>query len=1581
MDTAQTISKKKQSLPSMRYDELRLKGLELAQLLAGNIWTDYNVHDPGVNILEVLSYAITELGYRSDFNIMDILTEDPKNPSFVDLKNFYTACKILPNCPVTFNDYRKLIIDTEIVDLSDPLCEHAGVRNAWISKSSNQPAEQRIYVNRKDKELSLDPIPGLPQQECYFVKTLYDVLLELDSCERFGDLDSNAVEGSFTIDNFPLDINWEGSKIYIEVFFPRWDDDSIDWDDLANIREGVTKVKLEFKNIPDNYKLTHNLQSDNTITIDGVKDEAGSPDPLLGMTELANLINGFIYHPVNGLIGLYTAKMTKVHEIISEVRTRLHDNRNLCEDFYKIKAVRVEDILLCADIELAANTDVETTAAEIYYRIGNFLSPEVKFRTLEEMQELCKAFPRFAIEESSNTYQWVAIEKPLAVDINKDDVISILQDEEVIGTYTVQCVQKSEDYPNLTEIEFSEELDLIEDTEYVLMAGEIEEGSCLTVDEIYQGPKLKHGFIDDDELEAADLRSHIHVSDLIRIIMDIEGVLAVKSIQIANRPQDDDPAASSKSVKWCLELNVDKCYVPQLHIDDSRLIFYKEQLPFIAKSEEVNSLLDEKKLGRRPQKIYYPELDIPAPTGTYNQLDDYTSIQEEFPQVYGVGSDGIPEIFEPKTNVTEYIAQKNERIAQVMQLKGYLMPFDQMLANFLSQLHHVKYLFSMNGEMDAFDNYLIDRTYFVKSLVDVIPNGVDLYKDPVGHLTQLKALTEDEDLYVQRRNKFLDHLLARFSENFADYALLAYSVDGVKAPLELIEDKLQFLNRYPELSSGRGKAFNYKSPCELWHIDNVSGLELRSSLLLGIEQPTADNMAFSARFRIFTSGNQFGYQVLNAINTPVLESSKLYETAYEAKLALETAIINGAIGDRFMIVENESGTGSKVILQCDELTIAQSSVTNLSVAVAASLIENLQDLFLSEFLHNPLSNRKNLACPINQYIVLGLPSADMSIDPDIYHAYQVDYEIYSKPLTLTPENLIFSGTMRIPVIGAETEAEVLDYANDNLETDFWILLWNAKTEDNFIFEPVEPIVGDTYRFALCDRYGVITGRSQDSNFNDVIAAEIDDVRPKNVVIIGEDGSLENLRWDTVSSLGSKVFVRLNRVPATPSPRTFKFTRTINVSSIDFDTHIIEINSLLAKYLIPGDVISLVRTGGDADPLTIFNISESGGKTIIIYKENLPAIPGSLKIQYNKEFPISTSSGRNIVLIGGADQKALTDFTKFIKTSFFSKEGMHLLEHVLIRPKTHEMALAPIIDELDVSLVNNGSIIFEVETDILEVNIENEQIRLAGDLTADIQVGDKIRISEFSANGGKYTVSGVSFIGGNTVIETEENLIFTEPDADFPNSSLYYRIAGTIDSVDNLPARITTSRTEAADILAKTEIIIQGSSGGNNDGKYTASGTFVGGNVEVTLLTKEQFVSDPLLPIKLDNDCESCRLTDPYSCIATIVLPYWTGRFTNLDLRKFVEKTLREEAPAHTLLNICWINCEQMTSFEIAFKKWLIATNRIMTDKAEISARLQELIDIIRELRTVYPQGTLHSCDDDDVSGNAIILSKSALGTL
>jgi len=119
MKTPDTISKGAPPLGSMDYAALLERGVSLCQQLGGEIWTDYNEHDPGVTILEQLCYAVSELGLRLDLPMADLLAVGAHGELLPDLLT--PGHQALTGAPLTVRDYRKLLYD-QITNL----------KNAWL---------------------------------------------------------------------------------------------------------------------------------------------------------------------------------------------------------------------------------------------------------------------------------------------------------------------------------------------------------------------------------------------------------------------------------------------------------------------------------------------------------------------------------------------------------------------------------------------------------------------------------------------------------------------------------------------------------------------------------------------------------------------------------------------------------------------------------------------------------------------------------------------------------------------------------------------------------------------------------------------------------------------------------------------------------------------------------------------------------------------------------------------------------------------------------------------------------------------------------------------------------------------------------------------------------------------------------------------------------------------------------------------------------------------------------------------------------------------------------------------------------
>ena len=152
MEEFTSIPKTFKPAPSQDYEFLRSEGLKHIENLSSALWTDYNAHDPGITTLEALCYAITELGYRSGFEMKDLLRADDGN--LVNGQTLFTAKEILTVNPLTINDYRKLLVDIE------------GIHNAWLiaedsildaNKNRHAVNEAEIYADCENDTLTYIP--------------------------------------------------------------------------------------------------------------------------------------------------------------------------------------------------------------------------------------------------------------------------------------------------------------------------------------------------------------------------------------------------------------------------------------------------------------------------------------------------------------------------------------------------------------------------------------------------------------------------------------------------------------------------------------------------------------------------------------------------------------------------------------------------------------------------------------------------------------------------------------------------------------------------------------------------------------------------------------------------------------------------------------------------------------------------------------------------------------------------------------------------------------------------------------------------------------------------------------------------------------------------------------------------------------------------------------------------------------------------------------------------------------------------------------------------------------------------------
>ncbi len=110
IDSRPRISRHKGEADEYSFENLRRVGLGYIQELACDRWTDYNVHDPGVTILEEVCYAMTDILYRADFEVADFLVDEQGEIDW-DRQGLLPPERVFPSRPVTNVDYQTAILD------------------------------------------------------------------------------------------------------------------------------------------------------------------------------------------------------------------------------------------------------------------------------------------------------------------------------------------------------------------------------------------------------------------------------------------------------------------------------------------------------------------------------------------------------------------------------------------------------------------------------------------------------------------------------------------------------------------------------------------------------------------------------------------------------------------------------------------------------------------------------------------------------------------------------------------------------------------------------------------------------------------------------------------------------------------------------------------------------------------------------------------------------------------------------------------------------------------------------------------------------------------------------------------------------------------------------------------------------------------------------------------------------------------------------------------------------------------------------------------------------------------------------
>ncbi|WP_440056280.1 hypothetical protein ACSLBF_19415 (plasmid) [Pseudoalteromonas sp. T1lg65] len=394
----------------------------------------------------------------------------------------------------------------------------------------------------------------------------------------------------------------------------------------------------------------------------------------------------------------------------------------------------------------------------------------------------------------------------------------------------------------------------------------------LRIDDIYQGPKLQHGFILDEDLNKSAYSVRLFSSNILSTLHGHENIEQVQAFRFLT----EEVGSGNYNAQDGYEF-----WQIQFGSDDSAQVVNIAQLGFEEQSffSELNILIDgqpyqltdDDKLAIRaglqqlnqPPQVAASVMLAKSQRGEYLGLSQYRSLQHELPQVYAVTEQTLDGVIDS--------AEK----ARLLQFKGYLHLFDQLLADQHKLLDVFPALLSLpQPQVYESIGLLLDRMLASESLN---PEQVDIFWQqvcalPHSQLSQaLSEITGIEHLLntdvldywqrgmqlslendfsiaqLTRLNQSVNHLLARFAERTVDSNLLKYKavfsfyVSGLEDERDpnpdesLLErlvllrqyiDKCRLLTEIGELGQNRCRGYDYLS-------DNVQRSQC-SSLAKGI---------------------------------------------------------------------------------------------------------------------------------------------------------------------------------------------------------------------------------------------------------------------------------------------------------------------------------------------------------------------------------------------------------------------------------------------------------------------------------------------------------------------------------------------------------------------------------------------------------------------------------------------------------------------------------------------------------------------------------------------------------------------------
>ncbi len=342
-------------------------------------------------------------------------------------------------------------------------------------------------------------------------------------------------------------------------------------------------------------------------------------------------------------------------------------------------------------------------------------------------------------------------------------------------------------------------------------------------EDMFDGPLTSHGYIEDSHFAVPNYT--IDAIALIALARRVPGVRQVRKLCLVT-PEGEEitsiSLAQSAGICPVLAFPVDADQAQRLRLVHGSAAGARAADPALHGRhaeqfhEAVRLHLKKREFEHDAFRTSHGNLArlLDLPQGQYRPLDAYSSVGEHTPAIYGINHFGVPK------------SAPQADHARALQLKAYLYPFEQLMANYLGSLQGIKQLYSIDGTLD--------KTYFATFLdKGAVPKLQTLYREGVGK-AEIDAVLREQDAFADRRNRVLDSLLAMYGEVFPDDALRRYDLYHADAfERHLIDCKIGLLRHLCDLSGRRGNGIDLQR--DYGDGTNFAAIQHRVQLLAGTD--------------------------------------------------------------------------------------------------------------------------------------------------------------------------------------------------------------------------------------------------------------------------------------------------------------------------------------------------------------------------------------------------------------------------------------------------------------------------------------------------------------------------------------------------------------------------------------------------------------------------------------------------------------------------------------------------------------------------------------------------------------------------